>query len=258
MSILFSSCLTDLRTKSLRSPELYTPEMHEQGVEILKRYAKVSGEDKWKTINSYQIYFNDDFFGLMGGLAQPFKNKRNKFKLNYYTQENAGTLEFLNGKKEGQVWGYNEGSSYIKETINAKPIDKDKKGIKFWLPTYQYFIEFPFRISNADIIYFVGEDKYGLNVYDKVLVSWKQAAPQRKIDQYLLWLNKDTGLVDILQYTIRDQGAIFKGTAFIEEHTNYNGIVIPALFRVYLKKSGRRPLHIMRPHHFTATDFIVE
>ena len=256
--LILSSCLSDLRPKEFRDSSNYTEENHQKGVEILARYAQVSGQKKWDRINSYTIYLNDDFFGLMGKYAQPFGNKKNQFRLDYYPLENSGTLKFLNGKNKDQLWGYNEGSTYIKENSNDPPVDVDKKAIKFWIPTYQYFIELPFRISNADIIYYAGEEKYGLTLYDKVFVSWKQAAPQKKIDQYMLWVNQNTGLVDRMQYTIRDQGASFKGTAFVEEHTSHRGIIIPAVFKVYLREGGRRPLHIMRPHSFVISDFIVE
>jgi len=256
MSICFSSCLSDLRPKDYRSSEKYTDEAHKKGVEILKRYAEVSGQEKWNTINSYQIYFNDDFYGLLGKYGQPFKNKKNQFKLDYYPQENSGTLLFLNGKKKGEVWGYNEGNTYYRESINSPIIDKEKKGIRFWVPTYQYFIELPFRISNADVIYHVGEEKYGLETYDKVLITWKKAEPQRKLDQYLLWVNQNTGLVHKMQYTIRDQGSFFVGTALIDDHYNYDGIVIPSIFKVYLKEKSTKPLHIMRPYNFVVTSKI--
>jgi hypothetical protein len=258
LMVICSSCLSDLRPKEFRDASNYTEENHQKGLEILKRYAQVSGQEKWDKVNSYTIYMNDDFFGLKGRFAQPFKNTRNQFKLDYYPLENSGTLQFLNGKKKDMVWGYNEGNTYIRKDVNSIPIDVDKKAIKFWIPTYEYFIELPFRISNADIIYYAGQEKYGLNLYDKVFVSWKQAAPQKKIDQYMLWVNQSTGFVDRMQYTIRDQGASFKGTVFIEEHTGYKGIIIPALFKVYLRENGRRPLHIMRPHHFVITDYILE
>ncbi len=253
MVILLTSCLADLRPKNLRSEADYTEEMHVKGVEVLDKYARVSGQEKWDQVISYQVYFNDDFYGLTGKYAHPFGQKKNQFKLAYYAQENAGSLLFLNGKNKGKTWGYNEGNCFIRETPNGPPLDVEKKGIKFWLPTYQYFLEFPFRIKTADVIYHVGEEKYGLHTYDKVLVSWRSAAPQKKLDQYLLWVNQSNGLVDKLQYTIRDQGAILKGTAFIEEHTVYEGIIIPSFFKVYLRENARKPLHIMRPHNFKVT-----
>lgn len=258
LMLILSSCLSDLRPRYFRDASEYTEENHKKGLDILERYAQVSGQKKWEKINSYTIYLNDDFYGILGQFAQPFGSKRNQFKLEYYPIENAGTLQFLNGKNKGEVWGYNEGSTYIRKDFNSAPIDVDKKAIKFWIPTYQYFIELPFRISNADIIYYAGEEKYGLHLYDKVFVSWKQAEPQKKIDQYMLWVNQSTGLVDRMQYTIRDQGALFKGTAFMEEHTVYEGIIIPALFKVYLRENGRRPLHIMRPHHFVINDYVLD
>ena len=255
MSILFSSCLSDLRPKSRRSTSAYTAEMRQKGIEILEKYAMVSGQETWDNIQSYQIFLNDDYFGTMGKLAQPFGQKRNQFRIEFYPNENSGSLLLLNGKKKGMVWGYNEGNTYVKETVNGAIKDVENKKIKFWLPTYQYFIELPFRISNADQIYHMGEEKYGLYNYDKVLVTWKQTAPQKKLDQYLIWVNQGTGLVDKLEFTLRDQAGFLKSTAIISEHIVYKGVVIPGLIKVYTREGSRNPLHVMRPHNFTVTSY---
>lgn len=257
-TIFLQGCLSDLRPKYARTPTLYTEESHQKGVELLNKYAELSGVIEWQKIKSYQVDFADNFLGFKGKFAHPYPQKNNRFLLRYNPSKTTGALEFRNGGKKGIIWGYDEGKSYTKLDRSSPPVIKKSKAIQFWIPTYQYFIEFPFRISNADIIYHIGEKKYGLHNYDLVLVSWKSPAPQKKLDQYLLWINKGTGLVDKLQYTIRDQNGILKATTIISEHQNYNGIFIPGMFRVYLKENSSKPLHIMRVLNFQDDVFTPE
>lgn len=252
---IFQSCLSDLRSKDQRVPELYTEASKVKALEILNRYAQRSGIETWESITTYEVDFVDDFFGFLGQIAKPFPDKKNQFRLRYEKQVSRGSLFFKNGKNKGKIWGYDEGTSYTQENIRAPKVVEKNKKITFWVPTYQYFIEFPIRIMNADIIYHVGEKKYGLDNYDLILVSWKSPAPQRKLDQYLIWVNQSTGLVDKLQYTIRDQGAMLKGTAIIDEYISYDGIQIPSLFKVYLRENSTKPLHIMRVYNFRSNRF---
>ncbi len=251
----FQSCLSDLRPKEFRTDERFTAASHEKAVSLLNTYAERSGLSKWKTVKTYQVDYADNFYGTFGKLANPFKDKKNNFKLRYVPMKSKGNLRFSSGSEKGMVWGYDEGTTYTKTDRNAQAEIKKSKKITFWLPTYQYFIEFPFRITNADVIYHVGERKYGLQVYDLILVSWKTHKPQKNLDQYLIWINQSTGLVDKLQYTIRDQAGILKGTAIIDEYQDYNGIKLPSLFKVYSKEDSTKPVHIMRLYNFRANTF---
>ena len=251
----FQSCLSDLRPKDFRNEIKFTSESKEKAIQILEKYAQYAGAEKWEDVKTYEVDFTDNFYGIKGGLAKPYPDKKNQFKLRYEFLKERGTMTFLKGKNKNQIWGYDEGVTYTRADYKSEALIKKSKKIEFWLPTYQYFIEFPLRISKADVIYHVGVKKYGLNNYDLILVSWKTPAPQRKLDQYLIWVNQSTGLVDKLQYTIRDQGAILKGTAILDEYQNYNGIQIPSLFKVYLKEDSTKPLHIMRVFNFTANRF---
>lgn len=255
LTVLLSSCLSDIRPKDYRSDSLISEESRSKGIALIEKYSMFSGAEQWANVRSYEVDFADDFLGFKGRFAHPYSQKSNRFRLRYNPSKMAGTLEFRNGEDIGQIWGYDEGRTYTKTNSTASKIAKKDKSISFWIPTYQYFIEFPFRIKSAEIIHHIGEKKYGLEIYDLVFVTWKSAKPQRKYDQYLLWISQSTGLIDKLQYTIRDQNGILKGTTIISDYQNYNGIRIPAMYKVYLREQSTKPLHIMRVVNFRANNF---
>lgn len=253
--LIFQGCLSDIRPKEYRKNETFSDASHEKAVNILQKYANNAGFEKWNKIKSYEVDLSDDFFGLKGKIASPYPSKKNLFHLKYDPTEFCGTLEFKIGKNTNNIWGNCNGITYSKIDLSAPLVKNKNKDIKFWLPTYQYFIEFPFRISNSNIIYHLGTKKYGLNNYDLILVSWNSAQPQRKLDQYLLWVNQSSGLIDKLQFTIREQGAFFKGTAIIDDYRSYDGILIPSIIKIYNKENSTKPLHIMRILNFMPNRF---
>ncbi|WP_235295901.1 hypothetical protein [Portibacter marinus] len=250
MSILLTSCLKDLRPQAWKDNSAFREAQYQKGKAILEKYAQVSGQEQWSDIQSYRIYISDVFFGWRGRMKQPYGQRINQFILDFYAKENSGTLLFLNGKKKGMLWGYNEGNTYTKESVNGPIKDVDSKKIKAWIPFYQRFIEMPFRATAADQIYHMGEEKYGLYNYDKVYTAWKTEESEQKLEQYVLWVNQSTGLVDKFQFSSRNQGAVLTGTVIISEQTVYDGVIIPGMFKVYAREGSRQPLHIIRPHNF--------
>ena len=75
---------------------------------------------------------------------------------------------------------------------------KEDKTLKTLLPTIQYWFEFPFRIIESDIVTYAGEASLNGTDYDLVFTSWGKAEPQKKIDQYLIYINKETHLIDYI------------------------------------------------------------
>ena len=52
------------------------------------------------------------------------------------------------------------------------------------------------RIKDAPIISYAGEDEFRGKKYDLVFCSWGTEKPHMKHDQYVAWINKETGLME--------------------------------------------------------------
>ncbi len=119
---------------------------------------------------------------------------------------------------------------------------KRDKDIEFWLPTYQYFIELPIRIQKATFVSFAGTGTMEGKTYDLVFATWNKAEPQRDVDQYVLWINRQTKLVDRVDYTVRDFFNFLKGTLFYNDYRDIGGLKIP-FFMPVENKMGKGNLH---------------
>ena len=112
---------------------------------------------------------------------------------------------------------------------------KNDKTIEFWLPTYLYFVEAPLRIFEADVISYAGERTLNGKTYDLVYATWNDAEPQKDLDQYILWIDRETHILRQMQYTVRDKSSWIHATLrYTEYEKNDTGILFPLEMRVNL------------------------
>jgi hypothetical protein len=222
-------CKTDLTTQYVKLKGINITD-EKLGRKILIETQKAVNIKKLLNYNKYNVKFNDCFYGFSGRFANPYKNKYTSFELLLKPKTFNSQLKFTSGKEQGKTYGIENNQTY--QIINQEKVFKKDKRTKFWLPTYQYFIEFPLRILEADKITYAGESSYDNKNYDLVMVSWQTLKPQKHIDQYLIWVNKQTHRIDILQYTIRDMSSLIKGTNFLTDYKNINGIWFPCKMKV--------------------------
>lgn len=238
MSVLIVvSCLTDIRPKTLTVQKQKEPHI------LLLQSAKHHGYNAWAALNSYSCIIRDSFPGPFGKMASPFEGSKGSFKASYFPKVNMGKMVFTSGKEKEKIWEYKDGIPYLNGE-SKKIKKKESKNIKFWVPTYQYFIEFPFRILEADALEYLGTESKNERTYRKILASWKTTQPQKDIDQYIIWLNEDNQ-IDYIEYTVRDQNTILKGSAHYLKYKKVNGVLFPESVDFYSNLTGKNILHHM-------------
>ena len=123
------------------------------------------------------------------------------------------------------------------------------------------------RIKNAPSISYAGEKEFRGANYDLVFCSWKTADPHQEHDQYIAWINKETGLMDFTQYTIREsylRPLVYKMIGGAVEFTNFkniDGILIPHdqyVYAIKMRKKHRNNLHHLVLSGFEFDSFSVD
>ena len=234
----------------LRKNVTIESESSQKAKALLEDCAAAHGQSAWENIETYQLEIEDEFYPPMGEYSHPFEEDSINMMLTYVPNTFTGQMRFLSSRRMGRIWGMQGWHSYW---INSKGRVKftDSENIKFWLPTYQYFFEFPFRILNADTFAYVGEDYVKDQLCDGILVSWNTLEPQKNIDQYIVWINQETKLIEKLDYTIRDAYNFLTGAIYYEDYKYFEGdILLPTRLPVEsnLLKEGLL-------HQITLNDF---
>jgi len=238
----------------------------EKGKEILSKAWKTQGLNNLKSHQTYSFTATDSWKGMMGGIGKPWPEKRIQILFKYEVGTFNGQLNFLSGKRKGEIAGLQSWKYYEKNNNDLKFLKTDKK-IAFGLSAYQYFIELADRLRKAPIISFAGTKSFNDNNYNLVFVTWGKTAPHKEHDQYMLWINQKTDMLEYVEFTIRDNylkmpgSGAFYGSIKYDDFKKINGVQIPHKQTVFMnapKKKDKKRLHQLIITDFKFDEFGVE
>jgi len=206
-----------------------------RGKQILHSYIRKNGYDKFSSVNTYKIAAREEWKGMMGNMGNPWPEKNLSYEMKFVPdlKEFTSRVELTSEKQRGDVWGLKKtvSSVYYQESgATSKGIDQGM--MSFNLANYQWWIEFPYRLSQLKNVTYAGEKERDGKKYDLVLATWgKSLEVNKDYDQYMMWFNKSTGMMDLVTFTYRDvpmmSPSFMYGTAIFRNFKTVNGINIP-------------------------------
>lgn len=227
--ISISSCVNPFRLTNLNSvtTNIQSTDNQIKAKKLLFEMGEAHGITFWDSIQTYNATFADEFYGFFGKRSHPFKEQKIKFSLDYIPNTFNGQLTILTGEQKAVCWGIQSGQTYKKED-GQKIIPENNNDMKFWIPTYQYFIEFPSRIQEATALKYIGAKIIDGAKTEGVLASWETVNPQKDIDQYIIWIDTTTKRIVKIEYTVREMYKFVSGAAYFKNYKNYNGLILPS------------------------------
>jgi len=238
--VLFSSCLTDIRTSYMLDDGYDKDFANEEGLKWIEQMNEAHRTYNYEKLESYSLAFTDEYYGLSGAIANPHQTKHTAMELHLI----PGAMDSRADFKDGHVWVLQSWRSFAAKA-GEDILEVNSNKIKFWLATYQYFIELPYRMKEGSVIRFAGEEFYKGKLCSKVFVSWEQEKPTKAHDQYVLWIEVATGHLVLVQFTIRDMLLARKGVAYYEGYEWMEDMLIPAEIEVRTNLKAYEPLHKM-------------
>ena len=233
--IMMAFYVADIRPSELLEGDI-TETAASKGKEVLVRAAKVHGFQNWNMYNNLEIVGTDDWVHWMGrAFINPFPKARQEIRLQLLLGTWTSRLELLEASGTTEVWGIQAWNTY-RSQVGQNPVFQSDKEIRFFLPTLQWWFEFPFRIVTASVITALS-DIQGSS-FDRVFVTWGSLEPNREVDQYIVYVNKETGLIDRMEYTIRDKGGFVTGATTYLDYRAIDGIMVPFQFEASVIMPG--------------------
>lgn len=214
----------DLRPASVRGP--LPSSAQSAGRRMLDRLvASYGGLTQYAELRATQVDLSDTWASsFVRRVGSPWLEGE-RLRLTYlHTSDNA-RLDFLAGPRVGLSWGIQQWQTY--EVRSGQRQFRPSRDVKFWLPTLVYFLELPFRIGEATVVQYAGEQVLGSQIYDLVYVTWGTAEPQRQVDQYVLWIRRADTTLEFAEYTVRDVAPFMVGCIHYEDLRPVEGIRIP-------------------------------
>ncbi len=139
-----------------------------------------------------------------------------QYELNAELRTDNAEIRLLNGSDTSTVWGHDQGRSY---RLNSA-------GEREWLEhsPYQrklifknYWFQFPFRIDEAEIIAYAGEEQIDGETYKLVFATWGSEKANREYDQFLIYLDHRYKLT-YLHFTVRTEMPMVSMTARFDNY----------------------------------------
>ncbi len=235
--------LTNCKIADISESSNLPVEQSEQiATEKLTEVVKNQGFDLMKAKNVYAFTGTDEWNGFLGKMAKIWPDTKTdiRFKHNFNTFDGNGI--FLNGEKEGdligvQSWMYYEKKKGQKQ-VTIKDTGTKENPLEFGMVIYHYFLELPYRLQKAPIKRYYGQKKHKNQQYDLIFASWGSEMANKEHDQYIIWINQATKLVDYCVYTVRaNTNPLTRQKYGSIGYLNYReieGFKVPTLLPVFL------------------------
>jgi hypothetical protein len=236
ITFLLGSCYSSVATRLVKSEGLGN---QIKGKNILQIAWTAQGMDLMQEHEVYSVKMNDHWRGLTGKIGTMWPDNDIDLSLKFAVGTFDGQVEFLSGKRKGDKVGLQSWELYEIDNDSVVFAKKNDKKLVFALTATQYFMELVGRLKNAELVTYAGEKKFNGKVYDLVFVTWGKIRKHKKDDQYLLWINKETGLLEYCEYTVRDisfPGSLFTACIAYSDFRDIEGVKIP--FKQYVFNGG--------------------
>ena len=233
--ILLTSILTGCQMADISQP-LY--EKNESSALIahqkLQHVVERQGFNVMAEEGVYQLKLTDHWPGLIGQIAKLWPDQRSTLSAQYNFNTFDGRIRFEDGKSKGETIGLQSWHYY--ERINPLDVIKinetnDLNKQAFGLVVLHYFIELPFRLLNAPYKRYYGQRIKNGITYDILFISWEDGKVSSQYDQYILWINTKTQLIDYCVYTLHDnQKPLTRhkyGSIAFLDYRNIHGMMVP-------------------------------
>ena len=248
LSLMYSCKTVDIRTDySLKNKDVQNTQ---KGKELLEATYTKMGYHNLKEVETYEV--NSLFKWKIPWTMMPMnalpgnKGKNIVFKFSPNTFD--GQVTYLEGRKKGKTYGLQSWQGYMFKDNEPLKL-KNSKRYDWGLPTYHYVIEAPMRLLGADIIRYAGEKDFNGNQYDLVYATWGKDEPHKEHDQWLVYINKKTGMIDLTELTINDfflpMPPGMKGaTIQYEREKTSIGTYLPSLVAIQLGEPQKQKKHV--------------
>lgn len=225
LCLALSACTASLRpaTVAVSPPDV---EAEARGRQILARAADKHGMKAYRRTQTLSYRMQDHWQGLLAILGNPWPDAQVDLMMTFRTGSFDGRAELLSGEARGEVWGLQAWKSYKARPGEAAVFEADDD-LRFILPAVQYLLEFPFRAQGAEIISYAGEAEVAGRTYELVFVTWGDYEAHTGADQYVAYVDKETGLIRKVQYTVREFARFAVGTIHYDDLRDVGGLVLP-------------------------------
>jgi len=213
---------TDIRNEYLKQG--INEEDKRKGKELLSKMENAyGGWAEWKKYKYGCFIQEADWYGRK--TISHWDTLPQRFEMRCELGSNNSELTLLNGKNKGSKYWIEDGDQ--KRQQKNKEIELKKNEYHEKMLFKNYWFQFPFRIREAQIISYGGEEELNGQKYNILYATWGSETANKDYDQFVLYLNKSTHKIEKLYFTVREKLNKISLTAEFKDFRNTNGLELP-------------------------------
>lgn len=223
--------MADIRPDHLKGDYV----LKHDGLAKLEKAQVAHGMDQWQNCDSLVYLLKTEFTDKKAWLLiSPVKADQ----ITYTYVCSPGNLERSSYRSLGTTSNF-----YISKDEKGIYIEKENEksyeefGSVFLYRAVQHLIQFPYMMSSADIFEYMGVEIWNNKEYDLIFATWGSREPTLNADQYIIWINQETGLIDRFDATGRDLTP-WAVAQVLFSYEKKEGITYPKTIHVRNKDSG--------------------
>lgn len=215
MILALMACLADIRPEGLSDDA-------DKGQALLQAAATASGAQAYAQVQGSTATLHD-VWPKPYSLFSPWPQPEQTLVMQSVHPSFDTQVRFLDGQAQGQVWGISDWKTW-EQSVSGEPQWRENKDAQFILPTMHYFMEFPFRMLEAPVVRYAGQEEIAGVQYERVFVTWQTLEPNAEFDQYVLYIDPDTDRIAKAYYTVREAGRSLRGTMHFNDMRQVDGV----------------------------------
>lgn len=197
----------------------------ERGQTLLRTAATAHGIESWAELTTIEARIRDDWRGLAGLLFKPW-DEDDVFTLRWVAGTFDSELAFVAGDRRGDRRGLQNGRAWSEDHNDPLVFEPDEE-TRFYTSAYIYFFELAFRLGSAEHTVALDDEVFRGQTYHRVFATWGGLAPHSGADQFVVWINSSTGLIDLCQFTVRDQFDFVESWIYFDDVRRVDSVSIP-------------------------------
>ena len=247
----FASCTTSVDIRNDYLKKGITEEDILKGKDLLNKMEDAcGGRQNWSKY-TYGIFIQKaDWYGRTK--ISSWDTLPQLFQMTCKLESNDSELILLNGKNKGSKFWIN-GDIYSAQKLNDDIVKVNKNPYHEKMIFKNYWFQFAFRIGEAQIISYAGEEKINDKTYNVLYATWGEETANKNYDQFLLYLDQSTNQLEILHFTVRDKMRKVSLTAEFKDFRKVNDFELPFSQFVKYGKPGADGVKFHENHYQAIT-----
>jgi hypothetical protein len=227
LAITFAAgCQTaDLRTDAMAGLEPGADDIENARNVYTAALERLGGYDKFRRFKTKKLKGTDIWYSGWVRWLTPVTETRQTFEVHIQSDPPEIRYRFLNGKRQGEVIGVDQTGAYSEAQGERK--HTDSSSIRLYLEPLRDYFEWPFTLLDSRLLLHAGSRTIRGRRYDLIFATDGGMAPSEQYDQFIVYIDHNTGRIDYVEFTLRELTQSYRGTLHYTDYREVAGLWVP-------------------------------